>query len=252
MRLDYFTLLSPTSFYIENVGNIFSPKLKDISKVGIDVYNFYISLLLFNPKTYFGIIGKLKEYEENNIELTSQETYELFVSNEYIATLLQNAFNFFFIQNVVFYQEEKCFLVAKDLNDIKNTVIGVINVSNYQYVADLILQFNNIHKSEEYDMNKIKSKKALEIVKKIQKAKKQIKSQKENNENVDLGNIVSVVANKHPSINMTNIYDLTIYQLWDSYIRLINNNIYDIQSTNMAVWGNKDFDISSWTKKIDN
>ena len=51
---------------------------------------------------------------------------------------------------------------------------------------------------------------------------------------------------------MTNIYDLTIYQLWDSYIRLINNNIYDIQSTNMAVWGNKDFDISSWTKKIDN
>ena len=74
------------------------------------------------------------------------------------------------------------------------------------------------------------------------------------NKDLALGNIISVVANKHPSINILNIWELTIYQLWDTFNRLSNNNIYDISALSVAVWGDekKQFNISDWFKRIDN
>ena len=67
---------------------------------------------------------------------------------------------------------------------------------------------------------------------------------------MELGNIISAVANFHPSLNEYNIWNLTVYQLWDSFYKLINNNIYTIQSTSVAVWGDKDkqFNINEWYK----
>ena len=70
---------------------------------------------------------------------------------------------------------------------------------------------------------------------------------------MELGNIISAVANKSQSLNILNIWDLTVYQLWDCFSRLSNNSIYDIQSMSVAAWGNKDnyFDATAWFKRID-
>ena len=70
---------------------------------------------------------------------------------------------------------------------------------------------------------------------------------------MELGNIISAVANKSHSLNILNIWDLTVFQVWDCFSRLSNNSIYDIQSMSVAAWGNKDnaFDISAWFKRMD-
>ena len=49
-----------------------------------------------------------------------------------------------------------------------------------------------------------------------------------------------------------NIWDLTIFQLWDCFSRLSNNSIYDIQSMSVAAWGDKDnhFDPTAWFQTI--
>ena len=70
---------------------------------------------------------------------------------------------------------------------------------------------------------------------------------------MELGNIISAVANKSPSLNILNIWDLTIYQIWDCFSRISNNSIYDIQSMSVAAWGDNDnrFDASAWFKRVD-
>ena len=70
---------------------------------------------------------------------------------------------------------------------------------------------------------------------------------------MELANIISAVANKSQNLNILNIWDLTVFQLWDCFSRLTNNSIYDIQSMSVAAWGDKDkhFDVTSWFKRID-
>ena len=94
----------------------------------------------------------------------------------------------------------------------------------------------------------------VNLMKKIQKGRAESKKNTQTDENMELGNIISAVANKGNGLNILNIWDITIFQLWDCFMRLSNNNIYDIQSMSVAAWGNKDkyFDFTSWYKRIYN
>ena len=131
-------------------------------------------------------------------------------------------------------------------------IVGVITGDNFSQICDLILQLNNIKRRDE-DISKVKNKKALDILKKIQKGRAERQKNKKADKNMEIANIISAVANRHPSLNMINIWDLTIYQLWDAFARLSNNSIYDIQSMSVAAWGDKDnhFDAAAWFKRIE-
>ena len=96
-------------------------------------------------------------------------------------------------------------------------------------------------------------KKALEIMNKLQMGRAKKAKQVKSDDNLELGNILSAVANKSQSLNIVNIWDLTVYQLWDCFFRLSNNNIYNIQSMSVAAWGDKDnhFDSTAWFKRMD-
>ena len=90
-------------------------------------------------------------------------------------------------------------------------------------------------------------------MKKLQKGRKSAAKQSKEDKNMELGNILSAVANKSQSLNILNIWDLTVFQVWDCFARLSSNSIYEIQSMSVAAWGNKDntFDASAWFKRMD-
>ncbi|MCH5256460.1 MAG: hypothetical protein J1D87_04165 [Lachnospiraceae bacterium] len=223
MKLSYFELLSPDPIYIEKVGSIISPKLKDISSIGINTYHFYLSILLMDLKTL------------------------LTMDNDSIS-ILQNALNFFIKENVIYSNEHHSFLIMKN-----DTAVGIINEDIYPLICDIICQRNCIKTNKEEDLSKVKSKKALDIIKKLQKGRAEKAKQTKTDKNMELGNIISSVANKSQSLNIINIWELTVYQVWDCFSRLTNNSIYDIQSMSVAAWGNKDnhFDAASWYRRID-
>lgn len=91
-------------------------------------------------------------------------------------------------------------------------------------------------------------------MKKLQKGRAEKARQSKADKNMELGNIISAIAAKSQSLNILNIWDLTVYQVWDCFWRLSNNSIYNIQSMSVAAWGNKDnhFDAAAWFKRIDN
>lgn len=249
MKLSYFELLSPDPVYVQNVGSIISPKLKDLSSIGINTYQYYLTVLLMDLKTYFIMLGQEEQYERLTEEEQSQiNIFELLLSNEQSASLLQKVLNFFIAEDVILSLENRCFLVQKN----KET-IGVITKETYPFICDFICQRNCIKSNQKEDLSKIKSKKALEIVKKLQKGRSKRAKQTKADKNMELGNIISAVANKSQSLNIINIWDLTIYQVWDCFIRLSNNSMYQIQSMSVAAWGNKDnhFDATAWFKSLD-
>lgn len=201
---------------------------------------------------FFSMTGNSEYYDRlSDEEKQALNIFDLIMSNDKTVGRLNSALDFFIEEHVVFYEPDKCFVVTKSLEDIKNNIIGLISKENYSLVCNLVCQRISI-KSNNENISKVKSKKALNILKKIQKGREQQKT-KEADKNMELSNIISVVANKHPSLNITNIWDLTVYQLWDAFFRLSNNNIYDIKAMSVAAWGNKDntFDFTSWFKRID-
>ena len=247
MKLEYFDLLSPEPIYIQKVGGILSPKLRDIAHIGINTYQYYLTILLLDVKSYFSMINQQEQFEllpeKDKIQMN---IFDLLNIDNNLINLLQTVLNFFIKEDVVYSTEYKKFLVKKD-----NELIGIISKDTYPIVCDVICQRNYIKSKQEEDLSKIKSKKALEIMKKLQKGRTEKEKHTKADKNMELGNIISAVANKSQSLNILNIWDLTVYQIWDCFSRISNNNIYDIQSMSVATWGDKDnhFDVASWFKK---
>lgn len=248
MKLNYFDLLSPYPIHIPKIGGIISPRLKDISSIGIDKYQYYLSVLTMDLKSYFAIIGQCELYETFSDEEKSQLTvFDMLTINEQSASLLQEILNFFIKETVVYSHKNRCFLVQDN-----EELIGIITKETYPQVCDLICQRNCIKSGQEEDMSKVKSKKAYEIMAKLQKGRAEKAKQTKSDKNMELGNIISAVAGKSYSLNILNIWELTVFQIWDCFSRLSNNSIYDIQSMSVAAWGNKNnyFDASAWFKRI--
>lgn len=249
MKLSCFELLSPDPVFIRNIGSILSPRLRDISALGFRTYQYYLSVLLMDLKSYLSLIGQGGKYELFTEEDRAQiNLFDLILMNEQSTALLLEILNFFIREEVTHCPGENCLTVKKD-----QETVGMITAANYPLLCDLICQRNYIRSRRDEDPSKVKSKKAAEILKKLQKGRDRNARQSTPDQNMELGNIISAVANKSQSLNILNIWDLTVYQLWDCFSRLSSNSIYAIQSMSVAAWGNKDhsFDASAWFKRID-
>lgn len=69
---------------------------------------------------------------------------------------------------------------------------------------------------------------------------------------MELGNIISAVAGRHPGLDIRTIWDITVYQLWDAFFRLCSNQFLDLQARSVAVWGDKHkrFDAAAWYQTL--
>lgn len=249
MELSYFELLSPEPVSIPNIGGILSPKLRDIALLGYSVYQNYLAVLLMDLKEYFAMAGCSDQYESlSEEEKTQIDLFELLTANAQTLALVQDMLNFFIREDVLYSPKHKGFIVQSN-----GRTTGMITKSNYTQLRGFICQRICIHPKQKEDPSKVKSRKALEIMKKLQKGRSEKAKQTAPDKNMELGNIISAVANKSYSLHIMNIWDLTIFQLWDCFSRLSNNSIYEIQSMSVAAWGDKDhrFDPAAWFQRID-
>lgn len=273
MKLDYFSLISPAPVKIAHIGSIISPTLRDISELTYPVYSSYINILLLDLKIYYekldksseqyflgmndeekDLIIKIKsEYESLSEEDKSKITFfDLIKFDKYMIESLSNALNFFMLETVVYIHEDNVFAVYDGTLDKDNQPIitGYIHRNNYYDCIDLILQRINVSKEITIENAKVKNKTAEKILAKLQKAvngKKQKVDKK-----IELGNIISSLSSHHNSINIINIWDLTVYQLYDQFARQRFEDSYNITSMSVAAWGNKDkkFDDTLWFTTI--
>lgn len=246
MRLSYTDLIGFEPI-ITNVGKIKPPYLRDINKIGYITYSSYINALLLDPKIYYFQIIKDKNYYNNlsDDERANLSTYDLIRQDNRLQELFSTVLNFFFIENISYNYENNVF-VSTDNN---NKIVGIINKNSFPQICGIILQMNYMNASSK---NKIKFKndKAKKIWEKLNNKKEK---QTSNDMRMDLGNIISSLSG-HRNLNIINIWELTVYQLYDQFYRERLNISYNIYANSISIYGNKDnkFDIDLWFKYIGN
>ncbi|MCI9238297.1 hypothetical protein AALA13_17545 [Lachnospiraceae bacterium 50-23] len=253
MKLDYFDLISPNPFPILGVGSIKPCTLRDIAALSYRAYSTYIALLGISPQTYCTQVQpQLNDWYQTLSEddRTMLGMYDIAVSSPGTQVSFSILLDSFFLENVRYDPEQDAFLLTKE----DGSITGRIQKNNYSLVCDIILQFNHIDTKTNINLAKVKNKKGLARYMEMQKKKNQARTKPKTDSNLELGNIISAVCARHNSINYTNVWDMTVYQLWDTFARLRSNDVYECGKTAVSVWGDKEhkFDFNSWYKNITN
>lgn len=256
MNLSYFDLITPGPLMIPGVGSLKPPTLREISRLTYPVYETYLAFLSMSPEHYCTEVNPryknwFKSLSKSQAELLSM--YDIAVSGKELSFLFTSIFQFFFEEKVTYSREEDAFLLCPSFpSEEEAPVTGRITKGCYSEIVSLILQFNHLDAKESVDLSKVKNKKGRKIFEKIQEMKKNQPKTGKKNPDLEIGNVISAVCTMHHSINYTNVWDMTIYQLWDTFHRLQAENAYEINRTMISVWGDKDkkFDFNSWFKSI--
>ena len=233
------------------------------------------------------VLDVKKQYEElDTKEKLSISFYDLLMYDELLICSFIEAFDFFFEEEVDFVvngneitDAQFSFITynkidtpqkiklnnGNEYSTIKTNreLVGVINRSNFKDVVDIILQRNSVQMEEEItaeDLTKVKNKnKVMQLMEKMKKGQKQLDKTREKKReekgiasDTELANIISCVAAKnHNGLNMINIWDMTIYNLYEQFKLIRENNIHDAETLSVFVWGDKSnkFDIDAWFKE---
>lgn len=246
MELSYFEKISPTPYYLNGVGVIRKHTLKEISLVTYEVYHIFLSIFLMTPYSFYESKRKLSDYLDLSLDERSHlSIFNLLLSDKDYQNLMLEAINFFFIETPIYNEKDRII----ELRNEQSQLSGSIDSNNWESVCGVIAQMNNVEK--EIDASTIKSKKALKILEKIQKGRKQKAKSTSSNPDMEIGNIISVLAS-YSNIDYVSIWNITIYQLWDLFERFRVSEIYGVKKVNFSVWGDKknQFDIWQRTKSI--
>lgn len=261
MILDYGTLLSCSPLKLSN-GTIRKPKISDIEDIGYHNFYLYEMFLKMTPKTFYEEIDKNGAIDFWDI-LTDKEKeelgmYEAICLNPKLQEIYCELFHFFYIAEYVKFSNGIFFLLKEDIDpseqgeEIVKNISGIIYKDTFEETLFVIQQICGINDDSETPIEemKFKNKMAKEMYLKMREAEKNKKKKEASNPDHQLDNIVSAVSNRHNSINPLNVHDLTVFQLLDSFNRLTENAIYEIDSTRVSVWGDekKTFNPSLWYK----
>lgn len=256
MKFDYGTQLSPYPIVL-SIGTLIKPKLQKIADLSFDKFNYYEVLIKMSPEIFYTKIkgekgleywNSLSEEEQDNLTL-----YDVVINDKQLTDTFVEIFNFFFEEKVIF-REGYFVLLNKSVDgDItsKEDIRGVISKNIFPQVLNVIQQVCCINDNEEnVDDMKFKNALARKLYEKMQKVAKKQKEEKKGNVDFTLPNIISSVSNKHPTISPTSVWELTIFQLLDSFNRMQINSMFDIDSTRVSVWGDekKTFNAALWYK----
>lgn len=255
MKLEYSTLISPYPLYLDKIGNVKSPTLKEIwnPRITYPRYNLYLKLLMMTPQAYHEQAELVSANLQNDMgRKENLNMFDLIAYNQDLQESYTDVFEFFFVEHVVWNSEYQLFLLYQDVDENGQIIpVGTIQKNIFTELCDVILQRCGINRSDaDTDSSQVKSKKALEILKKIQKGKKNLAKNAKYDKDMELPNLIASVAVKSNSINFTNIWDLTVFQLYEQFKREQTNVYFDIQKMSVAAYGNsKDtFKGNEWYK----
>jgi len=150
------------------------------------------------------------------------ENFDIFISDSNLMTLL-----IAFLKKIL--KHESVFFIEENQNiEIRyDDNLAWITRYNYDKIAKLLRKMYCIQFEKEQEYNPFNDK-ARELIEKIKKKNKELDRIKKNQgEDVTLISIISGVAWKSTNTNIFDVFNLTVFQLYDAYYRLEIVDNYD-------------------------
>ena len=174
--------------------------------------------------------------------------FDMMTLHDSFRTMLHQALSFFIVEKLDWDDKAHKFIAL----DADEKPTGEIDRKNFDTVRDMALQMNyiNLGKSAHSEALKYTNKKTKDLWERAQEhLKKQSKSSK-GNKNYRIGNIISKLCAVSNGYTFHNIYDLTVYQLYDCFFQYGYLRAMDLHEAAFANHGGKKFDIQDWLKPI--
>jgi len=160
---------------------------------------------------------------------------------------------------VFIFDEDGVMTVDEDvLNSLNEEEIMLIHRDNFDDLVEVVKFQNYLTKPSEKknsepnpaDEETRKLQEHMDLMKKKieSKKKKQQKNDGEDGE-IDISDIISAVSSKSYSINKLNVWQLTLYQLYDEYARLELIDNYDFSIRAMMAGAEK-IDLKHWSSRL--
>ena len=262
MTLDYGSLLSPEPIQL-SIGTIRQPILREISKITFSKFGIYQYFLKLSPEDYYTKINKTREEYWDNLSSDEQKAislYDIILIDENLCNTYLEIFNFFFVEKVIFREDFFVFLnidkqtADSEIEVTEDILRGVVSKETFNDALDLLQQvcFLSEDESEDESKQKFKNEKARKLWRRMKAAEKKQKETSEHSADMTLPNVISSVAAKSLNLNICNIWDITLFQLYDQFYRLQNNDAHSINSMRVAAWGDEKntFDYALWHKNM--
>lgn len=264
VKLTYSQLLSSEPIPV-GIGHIQPPKISDRRRIGEGLWMQYASYMTLTVDSYYSALLPDKydaflalPYEER----TDVKLFDLVSENTDVIRIYVRAFCFYFVEDVVYRLREKRFEILKthedeETGEVESQIVGVIDREIFDDVLHILMQISNIN--NERTVSEELSKQKDPVVIQMQRRRDEAKAKRTRGKNLDkqdpkydIGNIISVVCAYHPSINFTNVGQLTIPQLYDNFQRILIDRNYQIMALNASVWGTEgsDFKEDSYLKNL--
>lgn len=209
--------------------------LNEIVDMTEEKYNQALSLITFNKS----------RLDINDEELNQLTDYQILFAycyhNPEIRELFFESVEIFLKEPI--HMHELGFFYLGELEEQR-----IIDENIFKQIQEVIKKQNFL--STEQTEFKPANDKAAELIEKIKKVKEKLAKQNRDNE-LSLNDIVSIVACYSDGINLFNVWDLTIYQLYIAYMRLIMWDDYHTKYILLPhVTDSSSLDLKHWATKI--
>lgn len=244
--VDNYVLMSGAS---QNISGIIckQPTLGEILKnheVGYEEYSTYLFAIGMTVDKFLELNGLTERFAAISPEVKENiSALALMVVQPSWRALLVKALGFFVDGAVRYDAENNCIVVSAAGGEIQITDEIFIEMRRFIYQS-ACMEIADEKPAKFYNET---AKRIYEESKRIKA--NQVKTKKSHDVNLELWNVIGAVCVKHPSYNLINIWQLTIYQLYDQFFRLQSDVQFNTIAHRWAVWGKEQFDFSLWFKK---
>lgn len=229
MEISKLDLLHKEPIFLFGIGHLKVPTLNDIRHAGKS-YDTYMGMLNIEDLDLADKIG---------VPLNGRDRFHYIIQIPDLRAFYEELFRFFFLEDLVFQPVGSMWILMGEKG-----CVGTINEENFPDVVNAILICNHLEPKKATPM-KFFNEKARRIYEKIQSGKKAMQASKHSS-GTSIADLVSAVAANSPSYNLFNIWDLTIYQLYDQFAQLNQRIGFDISSMRWAAYSTEKFDLSGW------
>ena len=230
-------LLKGSAFELEGI-KITPLKLKEIiDDIGYDDYLQLIKTVCIDKK-------QIKDISEEDLQKI--ETFDIFLCDNSLMEMLVRFFKVFLKYENVFYIEKNQGILFD-----YDGCISWVTRENYNKFLKVFREMYkiNIPKQEEYNPGNDRARELIEAIKRKNEVYANMKAKSETN----LASMISGVAWKSNNLNIVDIFNLTVYQLYDAYYRLeiVDNYTNTINGVYAGTVDGKkiDFKQLTWIKR---
>ncbi|UUV46968.1 hypothetical protein [Bacillus phage vB_BanS-Thrax5] len=241
------------TYYMENLQWLL-PTVDDFIKATDDIEKKMILMTERNKLKVFDFFSTLGGNELRQVAIMALST--IFRNKDIYFLEEQGIIVFDFFKLGIFYKDEdgRFQIDSEKLDKLPEEDLKVIHRDNFDEIIQVMKLQNGLTKLSKEDVENPADEETRKLMEQMKENREKVRRMKslekpDDDDSIDIADIISAVSSKSYTINKLNIWDLTLYQMYDEYGRLELIDNYNV-SVRAIMAGAEKVDLKHWSSKL--